>query len=128
MTKMKARNMYHDSYKGENFKDEKSLTVPNQSYSIRELMIKFASGQHVPVAKPVYYDGETGDVTEEHIDPTLNPDYDLSDAFRDLEEIQQGIELKKIKQKDEKAQKEAEKPKKTDEAPGPQSPGEPDID
>lgn len=58
-----------------------SVTVPDQSLTVREIFERFTRGQGVQGAKSVYYD-ET-----EEVDETLAPDFDLSDVTRISQEI-----------------------------------------
>ena len=61
---------------GENYLDTVSETVPNQSMTIKEIMLKSINGQPPLVAKNVFYDGEDD---FDAVNPTLAPDFDLSD-------------------------------------------------
>lgn len=62
--------------KGENYLDTKSETVPNQSMTIKEIMLKSINGQPPLVSKNVFYDGEED---FDAVNPTTAPDFDLSD-------------------------------------------------
>lgn len=53
-----------------------SETVPDQSYTIRELLLKFTSGVMPPVSKNVHYEDEDFD----QYSPTNDLDFDLADA------------------------------------------------
>jgi len=60
------------------------MVVPNQSMPIREILVRYASGQAVGGAKAHYYDQlEDFDQT----DATLDPDFDLSDYSRIKNEL-----------------------------------------
>ena len=65
-----------------------SLTIPDQSLTIREIIDRFSRGQDLNVMHSVYYDGVEGEVDFDYIDPTLDPAYDLSDVTADLQRIE----------------------------------------
>lgn len=69
-----------------------SKTIPGDSYTIRELMEKFARGQIPPIAKQTYFD-DPEDFDE--IDPTKDPSFDLSDATQMRESLDEGFRSKK---------------------------------
>lgn len=64
---------------------EPSLTVPNQSLSVRDILQRYTMGTMIPeMSRSVYYDGlEDFDQSDE----TLKPDFDLSDATRISQEV-----------------------------------------
>lgn len=65
------------AHTGESYKDVLSLTVPDQSLTVREIVTRFVNGQPVTGSHSVYYDNvDDFDV----IDPTLDPSFDLADA------------------------------------------------
>ena len=66
------------------FNDEPSLTVPDQSYTIQELLDRHIAGTMPPVSQDVFYED---DPNFDEIDPKHTPDYDLSDYSRDMEAI-----------------------------------------
>ena len=77
-----------------------SLTIPDQSLTIREIIDRFSRGQDLNVMHSVYYDGEEGEVDFDHIDPTLDPAYDLSDVTADLQRIEENnLRLKDLTEK-----------------------------
>lgn len=61
-----------------------SETVPNQAFSVNEVLLRFSQGTLPHIVQPVYYD-DTDDF--DNIDPTLNPAFDFVDADNILEEI-----------------------------------------
>lgn len=65
-------NFDHSSVEGE-YNDSPSMTEPDQSYSIRELFVKFAGGQLPNISQSTYY--------EEEYDPTSEPSFDILDAY-----------------------------------------------
>lgn len=65
-----------------------SLTVPDQSYTIKELLMRFTSGGMPDIAKTGTYED---DPSFEDIDPTRLGDFDLAD----LTELQIELDQKK---------------------------------
>ena len=61
-----------------------SKTVPNQAFTVREVLLRFNNGTLPNIVQPVYYD-DTDDF--DNIDPTQNPAFDLVDAENILNEI-----------------------------------------
>lgn len=69
----------HDRYEAEN--DLPSETIPDMSISVKEIIIKYASGTIGNLQKHGNYDLEGSEVNpDEFIDETMSPDFDLSDA------------------------------------------------
>ena len=67
---------------------DKSETVPNQTFTIQEIITRFTGGIMPNVNRKISYDQE--DLREENfdaIDPTRRPDYDLVDAIYDIENL-----------------------------------------
>ncbi|MEM2004287.1 MAG: hypothetical protein QXZ28_04955 [Candidatus Methanomethylicaceae archaeon] len=62
----------------------KTLVVPNQSMSIREIVTRYASGQTVVGSREHYYDGSED---FDAFDPTLDPNFDLADYTEMQNEI-----------------------------------------
>lgn len=62
-----------------------SETQPDQSYTIQELLLKFATGTGIDAIRQVHYDqglsGKDIDADFERYDPTDDPDFDMVDAF-----------------------------------------------
>ena len=69
------------------FPDTDTETQPDESMSIREILTRFAKGTLPPV---VQYDGgfDTDDPNDMDVDPTLAPDFDLTDGDRLSAEIE----------------------------------------
>lgn len=65
-----------------------SETVPDQSYTIRDLLERFASGTMPPVGHDGHYDDES-DVENWITDPTLKPDFDLADYTNETLRLQE---------------------------------------
>lgn len=86
-----------DKFKGEVI-DELSETIPGQAYSVNEVLIKFTQGTLGDIGIPTYYDFEDEiDVTDDiynSFDPTLSPDFDLTDAEEYLRLHEQKKSLK----------------------------------
>ena len=61
-----------------------SETIPNQSFTVKEVLLRFNNGTLPNIVQPVYYD-DTEDF--DNIDPTLDPAFDLVDAENILTEI-----------------------------------------
>ena len=79
-----------------------SVTVPNQAFTVKEVLLRFNNGTLPNIVQPVYYD-DTDDY--DNIDPTQNPAFDLVDAENILNEIknnQQEREKIKIQNSPEK--------------------------
>ena len=71
---------------------EDTITVPNQALSIRDLVTRFSRGQEVEGARPHYFDNSED---LDNTDPTLRPDFDLSDATKLRSELQFSINERK---------------------------------
>jgi hypothetical protein len=86
-----------DDFKGEVI-DEKSETIPGQALSVSEVLYKFTNGTLGNIVLPIHYDldGETevDDDVFDSFDPTLSPDFDLSDAEAYLRIIEEKKALK----------------------------------
>lgn len=67
-TKIKFRKPYDDGYKGKYDEHNRlpSLTIPNQSMTLREILKRFASGLPVTGQKVPLYEGEDFDVPHFH--------------------------------------------------------------
>ena len=61
-----------------------SETVPNQAFTVTEVLLRFNNGTLPNIVQPVFYD-DTDDF--DNIDPTLNPAFDMVDAENILKEI-----------------------------------------
>lgn len=78
--------------------DDVSETIPNQSFSIQEIITRFTGGIMPTITKRVYYD-DNADF--DSVDPTLRPDYDLTDAYSRLSELSDEFEQRKNKDEPE---------------------------
>lgn len=89
---------------------EPSLTVPNQSLSVRDILQRYTMGAMIPeVSHSVYYDGEED---FDAVDPRLDRDFDLSDISRlmadNQEYIESTLDAQKTAQSAQKAETEGE--------------------
>lgn len=69
-----------------------SETIPDQSYSIEEIITRFTGGIMPTVNNRVFYDD---DPDFDSIDPTMSPDYDLVDALADMDALSKQFEARK---------------------------------
>ena len=67
---------------------DKSETVPNQTFTIQEIITRFTGGIMPNVNRKIEFDQEDPrDENFDAIDPTRRPDYDLVDAIYDIENL-----------------------------------------
>lgn len=82
----------------------KSETVPNQTFTIQEIITRFTGGIMPNISRKIEFDQE--DLREENfdaIDPTRRPDYDLVDAIYDIENLtERFLERKREAETEEK--------------------------
>lgn len=77
----------------------KSLTVPDASYTIKDLLVKYASG----IAPPVFRDGTYPDEDVSYGD-SLRIDLDITDIHNELVQLdERRVNLENIKKKYDKA-------------------------
>lgn len=88
--------------------DLPSMTVPDQSMSIKDMIARFASGQSLNVGREVYYE-ENPDF--ENVDITLDPNFDLADVTEEQEKLAHRASIIKANA-DKKAIEDAEQAKK----------------
>jgi hypothetical protein len=69
-----------------------SETIPDQSYSIEEIISRFTGGIMPTVNNRIFYDD---DPDFDSIDPTMRPDYDLVDALSDMDALSRQFEARK---------------------------------
>jgi hypothetical protein len=63
----------------ESVSDEPSMTVPDQSLTVSEILDRYTRGLAPPIARdPIYDDRENLDFDD--VDPVDRPDFDLSDV------------------------------------------------
>lgn len=92
----KASYKFDDSCK-EKVRGE-SITVPDQSYSIQEVLEKFASGQNLNIGKDGSY---IEDPDFDDYDLTHDPDIDIVDVQNEVIEIENRLSMAKQKVKEE---------------------------
>jgi len=96
---VKPKNSYEfdvDFPTGETFKGLVSLTVPDQSLTVREILVRFANHQPVDGDRSYYYDGYD---SFDDADPTASPDFDLADATHLAQQVVQEADRRKAKAK-----------------------------
>ena len=59
---------------------EPSMTIPDQSMSIEEIVNRFASGEPISVGHDVYYETDEVHASFDDYDPTADGSFDLADA------------------------------------------------
>lgn len=107
-----TNNFKLGEFKGDMEKNEEpSMTVPDMSYSIKEILQKFAQGIGLNVARMPQYPDIEEDIDGE-VDYIL-PDYDLTDLHRD--EVAQK-ERTKLAKESEKGEPNTEKKEDKSEA------------
>lgn len=65
---------------------EESQTIPNEAYTVKDLMNKFTSGTMPAVQKQTYYDSEAN---FDYIPPNQRNYLDITEAEEDLRRIKQ---------------------------------------
>ena len=107
------------------FFTEKSMTVPDQSYTIREILERFTSGIAPPLMRESSYD-EDDYITDENIDYERNFE-DITDALSSSADIHRNIQ--EGKQRAKELEREIKRRKvKPDPEPEPEPELEPDND
>lgn len=84
---MKIQTQANYKYKGGHQMDQESMTIPNQSYSVREILQRFQAGTLANISKPIYYELEDDSDDFDNVDITQSPDFDLVDAENYLHAI-----------------------------------------
>lgn len=74
-----AYNFNPEDFKGD-VNELPSETIEGQSLSVNEVLIRFSRGTLPNIQFPTEYDGIESDLTFDMDDPTLRPDFDLSDT------------------------------------------------
>lgn len=96
-------------------------TVPNQSFTINEIITRFTGGVMPNINRKVSYDQE--DLRNEdwdQFDVTRRPDYDLADAISDLNLLKQRFDERRNMELDET-------PETPDKQPDNKKPASPDV-
>lgn len=73
--------------------DEVSETIEGQAYNVKDILVKFTQGTLPNIGLPVHWDG---DPDFDSIDPTISPEFDLSDT----DNIQEYIDYLTIKKEE----------------------------
>lgn len=76
--------------------DEVSMAVPDQTFTVRQLFERMASGMSLDdsgIIRPIYYD-DNEDI--DNPDPTKNPAFDLADYSEQIDFLNESIEQRKI--------------------------------
>ena len=81
-----------EKYCFEKENNEPSETVPDQSYTISEIITRFTGGILPNITRDVSYDDEP---TFESDDITRRPDFDIVDAMETLESLSKKFETEK---------------------------------
>lgn len=74
--------------------DPVSITVPNETFSLRDIVNKFSREYPKQLLREGYYDGENDDIDFDDVDLTRQPDFDYVDAFELKGEIQEKYKKK----------------------------------
>ncbi|WGL31467.1 hypothetical protein [Dipodfec virus UOA04_Rod_1087] len=81
----------YDPTDAEEFVDDVSMAVPDQTYSVRQLFERMAKGLSLSdsgLVHPVYYDN---DEDIDNPDPTQDPAFDLADYSEQMDNLQDTI-------------------------------------
>lgn len=93
--KIKFRTQYNRELTPSNSEkiDPVSITIQNDTYSLRDIIEKFSKEYPKHLLRQGYYDG---DENYDEIDPTRSPDFDLSEAFELKKELVEKSSKKKL--------------------------------
>lgn len=61
-----------------------SKTIPNESYTVAEILERFSRGQGIDGQRIIHY-GDDEDFDD--YDPTLDPDFDIVDAYTRMQQF-----------------------------------------
>lgn len=64
-----------------------SMTVPDQSYSVREILQRFTTGIAPSISKQFYYESDQGDINFDSYNPTNQGNFDLADFTNMVHDI-----------------------------------------
>jgi len=95
---MKIKNVlnYHTFEKKYEKNGQPSLTVPDQTMSIRELLRRYASGLPLGGSKEPIYEGEEGDgIDPRYLDLAERQELEIN-ARQELAEIEERLKSKKV--------------------------------
>jgi len=93
---MKIRNMFNASeFNDDEVNNEPSLTIPDQSMGIRELIQRYASGLPLGGGKEPIYEGEEGDgIDPRRLDLAERQEMEIA-ARKELAEIEERLKSSK---------------------------------
>jgi DNA-binding transcriptional MerR regulator len=94
---MKIRNIFNASeFNDDEINDEPSLTIPDQSMSVRELITRYSSGLPLGGVKEQIYEGEDGDgIDPRRLDLAERQELEIA-ARQELAEIEERLKSKKV--------------------------------
>lgn len=87
-----SQNYEYTDHAGEKLSGN-SMTIPDESYTIREILEKFTMGYDIPRKHPQY--SNTDDFDD--VDPTAAPDFDLADVTMERARILEEIEERRAR-------------------------------
>jgi hypothetical protein len=94
---MKIRNIFNaKEFTDNEINNEPSLTIPDQSMSVRELLQRFANGLPLGGVKEQIYEGEDGDgIDPRRLDLADRQELEIA-ARQELAEIEERLKTKKV--------------------------------
>lgn len=94
---MIVRNMFNASeFNDDEINEEPSVTIPDQSMSVRELLTRYANGLPLGGVKEQIYEGEDGDgIDPRRLDLAERQELEIS-ARQELAEIEERLKSKKV--------------------------------
>lgn len=93
---MKIRNLFNASeFNDDEINNEPSLTIPDQSMSVRELLQRYANGLPLGGSKEPIYEGEDGDgIDPRRLDLAERQEMEIA-ARQELAEIEERLKSSK---------------------------------
>ena len=83
------------------FNDEPSLTVPDQSLTIEQILIKFAHGESLNLGSSYYYETDDANASFSDLDASRSEGFDLADASM----LQASLERNKQRAREEEEER-----------------------
>lgn len=80
LPKFKTSYNYEEFSPAGEINKEPSLTVPNQSYTIQEILLRFTTGIPPAVSQPYYYESDQEDIDFDSYNPANAYNIDLADV------------------------------------------------
>lgn len=93
--------------------EEPSITIPDESFTVKEILERFTTGMPLSLSKQPIYDSEA---SFDDIDETRDPAFDLADATLARDLMNAEFTTKKEAAKAAKAAKEADEKRNAEEA------------